>query len=142
TIDNITAPAKISIEFEEGEVAIFHTEHNGNSSHNRPRGEQLLTDSIAQSIGLSAADLSVIEQAIAKTGSIGYNNMNPETRTFYFSRASFSLVSYVVFPEVISDSLLQTYNDSCTYVAYTNEVVFECLGGAIGPQCFGEYFFE
>lgn len=141
-IDQITAPARVSIEFEKGRVEIFHTRINEKYGSNWPNRNQEEVDSIARSIDLSMDDLSMIEDALKETGCIGYNNMRQASRTFSFSRAGMGMYSYVLFSEAMSDSLQATFNDSCIHVAYNNQVVFEYGGGAIGPQCFGDYFFD
>lgn len=140
-IDQITGPATISIEFDGTDVEIFHTKYQDAYHSNWPHGKKEVADSIARSIGLDRQSLNRIRDLIESTDCIGYSNMRNTTRTFDFRRSGFGMYSFVLFDQPIPDSLLTSYNDSCSYNLHTRQVVFEYGGGAIGPQCFGDYFF-
>ena len=141
-IDQITGEATISIEFDGKDVEIFHTNYQGAYHSNWPHGDKEVSDSIAGSIGLDKQSLDRIRDLIESTDCIGYTNMRNTTRTFDFRRSGFGMYSFVRFDQPIPDSLVSSYNDSCHYNLYTRQVVFEYGGGAIGPDCFGDYFFS
>ena len=53
-----------------------------------------------------------------------------------FARSGMGKYSYVIFDISIPESLKATYNDSCIYILYNNNVALEYGGGAVGSQCF------
>ena len=141
-IDQIKGPATINIEFDGKDVEIFHTNYQGTYHNNWPHGDREVSDSIARSIGLNKPSLNRIRDLIESTDCIGYTNMRNATRTFHFRRAGFGMYSFVRFDQPIPKSLVNFYNDSCSYNLYTRQVVFEYGGGAIGSDCIGDYFFS
>ncbi len=53
-----------------------------------------------------------------------------------FQRSGMGMYSFNVFKQPMPDSLINLYNDSCTYIFFDRKLVLEYAGGAIGPQCF------
>ena len=53
-----------------------------------------------------------------------------------FARSGMGKYSYAIFSNPIADNLKSNYNDSCTYILYSDKVALEYGGGAIGSQCF------
>jgi len=61
---------------------------------------------------------------------------NGEPTEVGFARSGMGKYSYTIFTNSVPDSLKNQYNDSCTYILYSNRVALEYGGGAIGSQCF------
>lgn len=53
-----------------------------------------------------------------------------------FARRGLGKYSYLIFGSSISDSLKTEYNNNCTHIFYSDKVILEWGGGAIGSQCF------
>lgn len=91
-------------------------------------------DSMITSLGWTQKTLKTLKEKLDKAGCISVTNSNPFN--IGFQRSGMGMYFYNLFDKPIPDSLKANYNDSCTYVLYTDQVVLEYGGGAVGPQCF------
>ncbi len=91
-------------------------------------------DSVIKSIGWIQQTLVDLKQKLDKANCIQIENGEPTT--IGWQRSGMGMYFYKVFDLPIVDSLKMLYNDSCSYILYSNKVVLEYQGGAIGSQCF------
>jgi hypothetical protein len=91
-------------------------------------------DSMIASLGWTQETLRTLKSKLDKVSCVSVKNSTP----FHigYQRSGMGMYFYNLFDQPIPDSLQADYNDGCTYVLYTNMVVLEYGGGAVGPQCF------
>ncbi|WP_417888206.1 hypothetical protein [Zunongwangia sp.] len=129
----------ISIEFENGELGIFHVKKNGNYESNWNLDiDSKKTDSLLTVINWTKNDLKNLKQKLDKANCISVSSGNPTT--IGWQRSGMGKFSYGIFNKNTKDSLINQYNDGCTYIYYKDNVVLEYGGGAIGMQCFPEFY--
>lgn len=141
-IDKMTNFARISIEFEEDAVQIFHTKLHDEYSSNWPRGKENIVDSISRSIDLSEYQLDEISALLRSIDCIGYSNIQNQERTFNYARQKFSIYNYVIVKDTVKMIEYSKGDYQCNFIQCTNNVYLEYLGGAIGSQCFSSNFRE
>jgi hypothetical protein len=93
-----------------------------------------IVDSIITTIGWTQTTLKKLKNYLDKANCIQIESGEPAK--IGFQRSGMGMYFYNVFDKPIPDSLLEDYNDSCTYLLYDKKLVLEYGGGAIGPQCF------
>ena len=91
-------------------------------------------DSMIASLGWSQETLKTLKLKLDEADCISVTNSSPFN--IGFQRSGMGMYFYNLFDQPIPDSLVATYNDGYTYVLYTDRVVLEYGGGAVGPQCF------
>ena len=57
-----------------------------------------------------------------------------------WQRSGMGKFSYNIFDKNLEENKIKDYNDGCTYVFYKDNIVLEYGGGAIGMQCFPEFY--
>lgn len=105
--------------------------HNDSSEYS-PKTKSL--NLVKQKLGWSDATFQTIKSMLDKANCISVSNGDPTQ--IGFARSGMGKYSYQVFNKPLSDSLKKEYNDSCTYIFYSRNVVLEYGGGARGAQCF------
>jgi hypothetical protein len=136
-INSIVPPGKvIDIEFEgEDKLAIFHVEDNGIYDSNWDLGlSSSKVDTLLQKLNWTKENLQVLKVKLDSAGCISVKSGEP--CNIGFQRSGMGKYFYNLFDGPVSDSLRTQYNRSCTHVFYTDRIVLEYGGGAIGPQCF------
>lgn len=134
----VPADTYICIEFENCELGIFHIEKNGKYSQNWDLNiDSKKTDSLLTVIGWTKNDLRSLEDKLDEANCISVTSGNPTI--IGWQRSGMGKFSYDIFDQNLADSLINQYNDGCTYIYYKDNVVLEYGGGAIGPQCFPKY---
>lgn len=131
----------IDIEFENGELGIFHVRKNGvyNSNWNLDIDSKK-TDSLLNVIGWTKDDLELLEEKLDEANCISAASGNPTT--IGWQRSGMGKYYYKIFDKNLTDSLISRYNDSCTYIFYEKNIVLEYGGGVFGLQCFPAYYRE
>lgn len=57
-----------------------------------------------------------------------------------WQRSGMGLFSYDIFQNNLDKEQVKEYNDGCMYIFYRDNMVLEYGGGAIGMQCFPEFY--
>ncbi len=126
----------VDIEFEDNNtLGIFHVTEGGNYDSNWDvETNSGKADTLFQKIGWTTETLKTLKDKLDKANCISVSNGDPCKIGFH--RNGMGKYYYNVFSKPIADSLKTTYNDSCTYILFKDNIVLEWGGGAIGNQCF------
>lgn len=138
----VPAHHTVKIEFtDNNELNIFHISTLDTTTGSKLRNDNwdlkiksARVDSMITSLGWSHKTLKILKAKLDEAGCISVTNSSPFN--IGFQRSGMGKYFYNLFDKPIPDSLRANYNDSCTYVLYTDQVVLEYGGGAVGPQCF------
>jgi hypothetical protein len=134
----IPSDTYFSVEFENGELGIFHVKKNGIYESNWNLDiDSKKTDSLLTVINWTKNDLKILKNKLEKANCISASSGNPTT--IGWQRSGMGKFSYSIFHQKLTDSLIKQYNDGCMDIYYKDNVVLNYGGGAIGPQCFPKY---
>lgn len=132
---------EVHLELDGSEMAIFHvttydsiTGSKGYDSNWNLEKGSVKADMLLMSLGWTKNTINTLRQKLDDANCISVDNSKPFT--VGFQRSGMGMYFYKIFDEPLPDSLKNQYNDSCTYMIYTDKVVLEYGGGAVGPQCF------
>jgi nitrogen fixation-related uncharacterized protein len=136
-MNSIVPPGKsVDIEFDGSKnLSIFHLiesdkqDRNWDLSASSPK-----TDTLLEKLGWTRQTLKTLKEKLDAANCIYVSSGEP--CNIGFQRSCLGMYSYNLFDKPIADSLMPYYNDSCRYILYTDQVVLEYGGGAVGPQCF------
>lgn len=134
----ISSDTYIDIEFDNGDLGIFHIKKDGvyNSNWNLDIDAKK-TDSLLSVIGWTKNDLNTLKEKLESANCISVASGNPTK--IGWQRSGMGKFFYDIFNEKLTDSLIRQYNGGCTHIYYKDNIVLEYGGGAIGPQCFPGY---
>ena len=125
----------IDIEFEDGDLGIFHVKHDGVVNANWGLDiDAEKTDSLLSVIGWTKEDLYTLESKLEVANCISAASGDPTV--IGWQRTGLSTFYYSEFNQRLSESQIDQYNDGCGYIFYKDNVVLEYGGGAGGRQCF------
>lgn len=126
----------VDIEFDgDDKLSIFHLIENGQQdSYWDLNVYSLKTDTLLEKLGWTRQTLEILKEKLDAANCISVKSGEP--CNIGFKRSCMGIYFYNLFDKPIADSLKPSYNDSCTYILYTDQVVLEYGGGAVGPQCF------
>ena len=129
----------VDIEFDNNkELGIFHIKRNGKHKSNwNLKINSTQVDSMLLTLNWTTDTLHQLKLRLDNANCISIKNGNPTT--VGFQRSGMGMYFYKIFDQSLSDSLINKYNDGCTYSFYKDNVVLEYGGGAIGPQCFEDF---
>lgn len=138
----VPANRTVHIEFDgNSELGIFHITTFDSATGKSVRDsnwnlniKSVKVDSMIALLGWSRETLKNIKRRLDKSGCISIANSTPFN--VGFQRSGMGMYFYNLFEQPIPDTLRADYDDGCTFVLYTNKVVLEYGGGAVGPQCF------
>ncbi|MCX2741089.1 hypothetical protein [Pontibacter anaerobius] len=134
----VPADTYVDIEFENGELGIFHVEKGGKHDSNWNLDiDSQKADSLLNIIGWNKQDLKLLEDKLDNANCISVASGNPVR--IGWQRSGMGKFFYNIFTQNLNDSLIAEYNGGCMYIFYKDNVVLEYGGGAIGPQCFPEF---
>ena len=141
TNQSLDKGAEMRLEFEHGDISIFHVRKNDSAwSCNWDVHSKEKTDSLMQVVGLSHEELKNIRRKLKKLDCISIET--PNTHSDYaeigFRRVDMGKYSYRIYNRPLNDEEKKKYLDDPMFIPYTDRVVFEYGGGAIGSQSFGE----
>lgn len=127
---------EVDIEFEgDDKLAIFHVEENGAYDSNWDlKFNSAKVDTLLQKLNWTKENIRVLKRKLDEAGCISVKNGEP--CNIGFQRSGMGEFFYNLFDGPVSDSLRNQYEHSCTHVFYTDRIILEYGGGAIGPQCF------
>ncbi len=127
---------KVDIEFEgNNKLLIFHLMDNGNYDSNWDlKLKSKKTDTLLTRLNWTKETLKTLKEKLDAANCISVKSGEP--CIIGFQRSGMGKYFYNIFDKPIPDSLKSNYNDSCTYILYSDKVILEYGGGAIGPQCF------
>lgn len=135
TNKNTPKGTKIHIELEGNELTIFHINNDSIKSSNWNIDiNSKKADSLLNIIGWTNKKLEKLEIKLEEANCISISNGNP--CNIGWQRSGMGMYMYNLFEENLNDSLINSYNDSCSYIFYKENIVFQYGGGAFGPQCF------
>ena len=131
--------AAIQLEFEHGDISIFHVSSKRDSlwsSHWNEDAEDK-KDSLRAVVGLTSDELEEIEDRLDELGCIGISTKKDRAScVIYFRRVVMGMYSYILFDEPMDEKEKEYYMGDPAYIPYSETVVFEYGGGAIGLQVF------
>lgn len=132
----VPANKSVDIDFDGSkEFFIFHLVDNGNYNSNwNLKVNSTTTDTLLTKLNWTKETLNILKQKLDAANCISVKSGEP--CNIGFQRSGMGKYFYNIFERPIPDSLKSKYNDSCTYILYSDNVVLEYGGGAIGPQCF------
>lgn len=133
--------ARVTIEFDnDKELGIFHVkvdsiyESNWNLKIKSPKVDSLLTE-----LKWTTKELKILKEKLDKVNCISISGAN-DPIVIGWQRSGMGKFSYVIFDDNLKENKIKDYNDGCTYIFYKENVVLEYGGGAIGMQCFPEFY--
>lgn len=130
----------VDIEFEnDNELGIFHVridsvfQSNWNLKIESPKVDSLLTE-----LKWSTKELKIIKEKLDKANCISIAGKEPTV--IGWQRSGMGMFSYVIFDQNLNKDKIEDYNDGCTNIFYKENIVLQYGGGAIGMQCFPEFY--
>ena len=129
--------AKTSIEFGWGKAEIFHVWGDGEPPRSHwdvDYDSNIFNEKLAQ-LGWTAEQFYNLEELVDDANCISVAD-GSDAITFGLERHGIGLYSVKIFDYSLNETQKRIYNDSCTYLFYEDNVVFQYGGGAIGAQCF------
>ena len=124
---NVTRPRQPAI-FQEWEINPYQYKHDSLAVDK----SELTFEKTCKLLGWDHLTFKKIKQMLDNANCVSIENGEP--MNIGFQRIGFGKYFYNLFDKAISDKA--KYNDSCQYIFYTDKVVLEYGGGAVGPQCF------
>jgi len=91
-------------------------------------------DSILATIHWSRQTLRNLKEKLDDANCISIAGDEPSI--IGFKRSGMGMYFFDVFDYPVTDSLRGLYNDSCSHIVVSDQLILEYWGGAIGPQCF------
>lgn len=132
--------ANVTIEFDnDNELGIFHVkvdsiyQNNWNLKIKSTKVDSLLTD-----LNWSTQELKILKEKLDKANCISIGGKEPVV--IGWQRSGMGMFSYVIFDQNLNKDKIEDYNDGCTNVFYKENIVLQYGGGAIGMQCFPEFY--
>ncbi len=132
----VPANKSVDIEFDGNKrFFIFHLVDNGNYDSNWDlKVNSSKVDTLLTKLNWTSETIKTLKEKLDAANCISIKSGEP--CNIGFQRSGMGKYYYNIFDNRIPDSLKNKYNDSCTYILYTDKVVLEYGGGAIGPECF------
>jgi hypothetical protein len=91
-------------------------------------------DSLIKPLGWTQQTLKTLKEKLDRADCIQIESGEPTK--IGFKRSGMGMYFFNVFDSPMADSLINHYNDSCTYLYIDKNLVLEYGGGAVGTQCF------
>ena len=135
--------ALVTIEFNnDKELGIFHVKVDSIHQNNwNLKIESHKVDSLLTKLNWTTKELKTLKEKLDKANCISISGTN-DPIVIGWQRSGMGLFSYVIFDQNLNENKIKDYNDGCTYIFYKDNVVLEYGGGAIGMQCFPEFYGE
>ena len=132
--------ASVTIEFDDDkELGIFHVEANGIYQSNwNLKIKSPKVDSLLNELNWTTKELRILKEKLDKANCISIAGKDPVV--IGWQRSGMGMFSYNIFDNNLEKDKIVDYNDGCTYIFYKDNIVLEYGGGAIGPQCFPEFY--
>ena len=131
----------VDLEFEGGEVAMFHISSKGDSYIRQSwNGEAVRRkDSLMKVVGLTPEEYEEISHHLDRMGCIGIekDTSHPNGKTvIYFRRVGMGMYSFILFDNPINQEEKDRFMKGGEYIPYSDRVIFQYGGGAFGKQYF------
>ncbi|MDE5981358.1 MAG: hypothetical protein K2G61_05330 [Bacteroidaceae bacterium] len=136
--NKMTPGCSVEIEFEHGDVSIFHLSNgNGGMDSNWDPSEEKIDSLLVQS-GLDRLSLTWLEKELDEIGCISISMQAVSDAPFCvgFRRVGMGKYDYQIYHNPLSYDEQEKINESDASIVYSPFVVFEYGGGAIGSQNF------
>jgi hypothetical protein len=136
-IDSVViAPVSVAIEFDgNNKLLYFHVVDSGNYDSNWDlKLNSTKVDTLLIKLNWTKETLSTLKAKLDDANCISISSGEP--CNIGWQRSGMGMYFYNIFNKPILDSLKNTYNDSCQYILFSEKIVLQYKGGAIGPDCF------
>lgn len=136
--NKMTSGCSVEIEFEHGDVSIFHFSNgNGEMDSNWDPSEEKIDSLLIQS-GLDRNSLIWLQKELDEIGCISISMQTVPDAPFCvgFRRVGMGKYDYQIYHRPLSSDEKKKINESDASIVYSPFVVFEYGGGAIGSQSF------
>ena len=133
--------ARVTIEFDsDKELSIFHVgfSNDYDSNWNLKIGSSKV-DSLLTELKWTTKELRTLKEKLDKANCISISGINGPI-VIGWQRSGMGIFKYVIFDQNLDENKINDYNDGCHYIFYKENVVLGYSGGAIGMQCFPEYY--
>lgn len=134
--------ASVTIEFDDDdkELGIFHVKIDSTYQSNwNLKITSNKVDSLLTELKWTTRELKTLKEKLDKANCISISGTN-DPIVIGWQRSGMGMFSYVIFDQNLNENKIKDYNDGCTYIFYKDNVVLEYSGGAIGMQCFPEFY--
>lgn len=131
----------VHLEFEGGEVAMFHISSKGDSYIRQSWNDEAVRrkDSLMKVVGLTPEEYGSIRQRLDRIDCIGIakDTSHPNGKTvIYFRRVGMGMYSFILFDNPINQEEKDRFMKGGEYIPYSDRVIFQYGGGAFGKQYF------
>ena len=131
----------VHLEFEGGEVAMFHISSKGDSYIRQSWNDEAVRrkDSLMRVVGLTPEEYGNIRQRLDRIDCIGIakDTSHPNGKTvIYFRRVGMGMYSFILFNNPINQEEKDEFMKSYEYIPYSDRVIFQYGGGVFGKQYF------
>ena len=131
----------VHLEFEGGEVAMFHISSTGDSYIRQSWNDEAVRrkDSLMKVVGLTPEEYGSIRQRLDRIDCIGIakDTSHPNGKTvIYFRRVGMGMYSFILFNNPINQEEKDEFMKSYEYIPYSDRVIFQYGGGVFGKQYF------
>ena len=136
--NKMTSGCSVEIEFEHGDVSIFHfSNDNGEMDSNWNPSEEKIDSLLIQS-GLDRNSLTWLQKELDEISCISISMQTVPDAPFCvgFRRVGMGKYDYQIYHRPLSSDEKKKINESEASIVYSPFVVFEYAGGAIGSQNF------
>lgn len=137
--NKMTPGCSMEIEFEHGDVSIFHFSNSSGEMESNWEPSEEKIDSLLIQSGLDRISLTWLEKELDEIGCVSISLQAVPNAPFCigFRRISMGMYSYQIYHRPLSSDEQKKINESDdTSIVYTPFVVFQYTGGAIGSQNF------
>lgn len=141
TYQSIDSGAQMHIEFDHNKIPIFHVKGKKDSVWSVNWHVQLEEiPTLMQKVGMNSEELIRIKSKLEKIGCISIETTgSPSDYSIVgFRRVALGMYSYRIYNRPLNEEEKKEYNEDMMFIPYSDKVIFEYGGGAIGPQSFGE----
>ena len=134
--------SRMMMEFEHGDMAHFQVQGKNDSTWTSMSDvvSKDWKETLMQIVGLDSDELKNIRRKLRRIGCISIEtaSIHSDYTNIGFRRVDFGMYSYRIYNRPMNTEEKKKYDEDPMFIPYTDKVVFEYGGGAIGPQTFGE----
>ena len=134
----MTPGCSVEIEFEHGDVSIFHFSNGSGEMESNWEPSEEKIDSLLIQSGLNRNSLTWLEKELEEIGCISISLQTSPDAPFCigFRRIGMGKYDYQIYHRPLSSDEQEKINESEASIVYSPFVVFEYSGGAFGSQNF------